>query len=370
MAIKMKHIEAIVKVQRASGFSLDLDIKIQHGDITALYGPSGSGKSSVLRMIAGLEPKMPGVKVKTDAETWADSHVFVPTHKRGIGFVFQQTQLFPHLNVLGNLQYALQRKHQQSDIELAQVKQWLGIDAIINKPIDELSGGELQRVSIARVLLNSPRALLMDEPLGALDQRARMRILPYIDHLHDRLDFPFLYVSHAIDEVTYLADQIYLLENGRIHQSGTTFEISNSLEMNAREGDAAAATIRCSMGSFDEQFNLTKLNFEGQSIYVTGDRRVVREPDQNILKLRIPARDVSLTLGRNANTSILNILQGTIDQIHQNSDGTSALVRIKVGEQFILSRITGKSLTNLQINTGSDVFIQIKSVGLLTEYDD
>lgn len=124
------------------------------------------------------------------------------------------------------------------------------------------------------------------------------------------------------------------------------------------------------MGSFDEQFNLTKLNFEGQSIYVTGDRRVVREPDQNILKLRIPARDVSLTLGRNANTSILNILQGTIDQIHQNSDGTSALVRIKVGEQFILSRITGKSLTNLQINTGSDVFIQIKSVGLLTEYDD
>ncbi|MEO2175719.1 MAG: molybdenum ABC transporter ATP-binding protein [bacterium] len=360
----MKSIHAQIDIHRSSGFHLETDIEIKHGEITALYGPSGSGKSSVLRIIAGLDHLSNGVTVKTDTETWNDSNVFVPTHLRGIGYVFQHAQLFPHLSVEGNLQYAIARRHQQTDIELEQVKQWLGIDSLLKKPISQLSGGELQRVSIARVLLNGAKALLMDEPLGALDQQARRRILPYIDELHDRLDFPFLYVSHAIEEVTYLADKIYLLEEGSVRNFGSTFEISSSIELNAREGDAAAAMVQCEIVSFDYSYNLTQLDFEGQRILVSGNRR----GHNRTLKVRIPARDVSLTLGKSEDSSILNILSGQVEQIVQSPEDTSALVRIKVGQQVILSRITRRSLDKLQIKEGQQVFAQIKSVGLLSDY--
>ena len=177
----MKYIQTKIDLIRASGFRLDVDLTANRGEITALYGPSGSGKSSILRIIAGLESQSSGVVVKTDSETWTDAGTFIPTHLRGIGYVFQQSRLFPHLDVSGNLKYAIQRKHQNTEISIEQVKQWLGLENLMNKSINKLSGGEVQRVSIARVLLNGANALLMDEPLGALDQRARKRILPYID---------------------------------------------------------------------------------------------------------------------------------------------------------------------------------------------
>ena len=364
MAGTMKYIRAKIDLHRDSGFHLNMDITVKRGEITALYGPSGSGKSSVLRLIAGLENGS-NVEITTDSETWNARGVFVPAHQRGIGYVFQHSQLFPHLDVMGNLQYAIQRRHYQTDIELEQIKQWLGIEALINKPVDELSGGELQRVSIARVLLNGARALLMDEPLGALDQRARKRILPYIDQLHDRLDFPFLYVSHSVDEITYLADHIYLIDQGSIQASGSTFELGSSIELNAREGDRAAATVACRVITYDGKYNLTQLDFEGQQILVTGNRS-----HRQKLKLRIPARDVSLALTRKTNSSILNILAGEIIEILKDPNDTSALVKIKVGGQSILSRITRRSLDKLDLEVDQKIFMQIKSVGLLSEYDE
>jgi molybdate transport system ATP-binding protein len=320
----------------------------------------------VLRIIAGLDHLPGGVTVKTDSETWNDSKLFVPTHLRGIGYVFQHAQLFPHLSVRENLEYAIRRRHQQTDIELAHVKQWLEIDSLLNKSTNQLSGGELQRVSIARVLLNGAKALLMDEPLGALDQHARRRILPFIDQLHNRLDFPFLYVSHAIEEVTYLADKIFLLDNGSIIDSGSTFELSSSIELNSREADAAAAMVRCEVMGFDSVYNLTQLNFEGQQILVTGNRK----GHGKVIKVRIPARDVSLALSRPRDSSILNILQGQVEQIYRDTQETSTLIKIRIGEQVILSRITGRSLDNLQIEKGQQIFAQIKSVGLLSDYGD
>ena len=358
----MKYVQASINLTRDSGFNLNVDISAKRGEITALYGPSGSGKSSILRLIAGLDHENSGIEIKTDTETWASPNEFIPTHLRGVGFVFQQAQLFPHLDVRGNLKFAYQRKHQQTEVGIEQVTEWLGLARLLGKSIDQLSGGEIQRVSIARVLLNGSRVLLMDEPLGALDNRARKRILPYIDQLHERLDFPFVYVSHAIDEVTYLTDQIYLLENGKVVKQGSTFELGSSIELNLREGDSASATIHCEISNFDPQYNLTQLDFEGQAIFVTGDRQ-----GEGRLKVRIPARDVSLARTANSDSSILNILRGKVDQIYQNPTETSALVRIKVGEQYILCRITRRSLDHLVIKEGQNIFAQIKSVGLLSE---
>jgi molybdate transport system ATP-binding protein len=164
--------------------------------------------------------------------------------------------------------------------------------------------------------------------------------------------------------VTYLADKIFLLDNGSIRDSGTTFEVSSSIELNSREGDAAAAMVKCEVIGFDSVYNLTELNFEGQQILVTGNRKGYAK----VLKVRIPARDVSLTLSRSGDSSILNILQGRVEQIYRDTKETSALIRIRIGEQVILSRITGRSLDNLQISKGQQIYAQIKSVGLLSDY--
>ncbi|MBV1877558.1 MAG: molybdenum ABC transporter ATP-binding protein [Pseudomonadales bacterium] len=365
----MKYVRAKINIEQPSGFRLNVDILAKQGEITALYGPSGSGKSSILRLIAGLDGGyeqhngQPAIEITTDNQVWTSSNEHIPTHLRGVGFVFQQAQLFPHLSVRGNLEFALRRKHQPTEINIQQVTQWLGLDNLINKPISQLSGGEIQRVAIARVLLNGARVLLMDEPLGALDLPARKQILPYIDQLHQKLDIPFIYVSHAIEEVTYLADQIYLLKAGAVVKSGTTFALGSSIELNQSEGDAAAAVIKCSVSDFDNQYNITKLNFEGQDIFVSGDRRA----QQSDIKVRVPARDVSLALVANTKSSILNIIHGEIDQIHQDLNETSALIRIKVGAQYILSRITRRSVDHLNLKPQQKIFAQIKSVGLLSE---
>jgi len=357
----MEYIKASLDLSR-SDFHLNLDISIFKGEITGLYGPSGSGKSSLLRLIAGVESQSQKDKVdiSTDKEIWSSADHYLAPHLRNIAYVSQESQLFPHLSVLGNLEYAIQRKQNETDIELAHVKQWLNIDKLINKSPEDLSGGEKQRVSIARALLNGARAMLMDEPLGALDHRARYRILPYIDQIHKRLDFPFLYVSHAIDELTYLSDKIHVMENGSISDSGSTLIMGPKLGIDSLD---ASSIIHCDLDHYDEKYQLTCLNFESQKIYVAGNRS-----EGGLLKLNIPARDVSIVKSFPEDSSILNILEGTVVSIHESKEGSSELVQIQIGKQTILSRITRLSLDKLKIEIGLTVFVQIKSVSLVSEY--
>ncbi|MDG1204596.1 MAG: ATP-binding cassette domain-containing protein, partial [Pseudomonadales bacterium] len=163
----MKKLHVGIDIQRDSGFKLKLEMQIKSGEITALYGPSGSGKSTVLNLIAGLEKPKGDVRINAEDEIWVDESTFLDTHKRAVGYVTQRPALLPHLNVMGNLQYAKQRRHKNADIDIEQVSRWLDIQALLNKPVAHLSGGEQQRVSIARALLSSPSVMLMDEPLGS-----------------------------------------------------------------------------------------------------------------------------------------------------------------------------------------------------------
>lgn len=367
----MKYINADLDLKVAD-FHLNVNLSIFSGEITGLYGPSGSGKSTILRLIAGLEGGSSRQNfsndahsknnISTDQEIWSSKHEFKPAHLRKIGYVFQHAQLFPHLSVLGNLEYAIQRKQNATDIELEQVTQWLGIKGLLSKSTNDLSGGEKQRVSIARVLLSGAEALLMDEPLGALDHRAKHQILPYIDKLHSRLDFPFLYVSHGMDEIAYLTDKIHVIEEGRLTQSGSTLEISPMLTVNNSD---SCAIVRCSVESYDSDYKLTKLNFENQSIYIAEKRT-----EKSNIKLNIPAKDVSITLEPQTASSILNIIYGTIASTHSSEDGSSILVQIEVGDQYLLSRITRRSMEKLNIKIGQKIYAQIKSVSLVSEYAD
>jgi molybdate transport system ATP-binding protein len=212
-------IQASFVLQRGE-FTLDASFSSPAHGVTALFGPSGSGKTSLLRCIAGLEHA--SGRLNINGEVWQSDTTFVPTHKRPLGFVFQEASLFPHQSVRTNLEYGYKRiKPSERKVQVEQVVEWLGLGSLIGRGDPaQLSGGERQRIAIGRALLTSPRILLMDEPLSALDAASKQDILPYLERLHRELNIPVLYVSHAVDEVARLADHLMLLEKGRVVASG------------------------------------------------------------------------------------------------------------------------------------------------------
>ena len=208
-------------------FSLDVDLSLPVRGVTALFGHSGSGKTTVLRCIAGLE-RAPQGRLVVAGEVWQDTGRWVPTHQRPIGYVFQEASLFAHLTVMGNLRYGMKRTHGAPQAGVDQAIALLGIGHLLDRKPGTLSGGERQRVGIARALVTSPRLLLMDEPLASLDLKRKQEVLPYLQRLHEELDIPVLYVSHAPDEVARLADHLVLLDEGQVRASGRSRRGSSS----------------------------------------------------------------------------------------------------------------------------------------------
>ena len=216
-------IECKINIQ-LEGFKLDAKFTIPDKGITVVFGPSGSGKTTLLRAIAGLEKSDTGF-LKVGDSIWQSDHNFVPTHKRQIGYVFQDAALFDHLNVEGNLDYVIKRKTALTKDFIDSIYTLLDIKPLINRSTVQLSGGEKQRVAIARALLTNPKILLLDEPLSALDLKRKNEILPYLDSLHSQLEIPILYVTHSQDETSRLADHIMLIEDGKIIGNGPINEM-------------------------------------------------------------------------------------------------------------------------------------------------
>ena len=343
-------------------FSLNATFEVPAKGVTALFGPSGCGKTTLLRCIAGLERATGKLQVK--GETWQDDSTFIETHKRPLGYVFQEASLFPHLSVRANLVYGYQRiGHEERKVQLKQVVDWLGLQHLIdrNDP-SKLSGGERQRVAIGRALLTSPRILLMDEPLSALDTSSKQEILPYMELLHRELEIPVFYVSHALDEVARLADQIVLLSQGGVVAYGETNEIISRLDLPMAHFDDAIAVIQATIAMHDENYSLTRIDFSGGSFWVG-------KQDQKIgtqVRARVLARDVSIATVSPRESSITNILEGVINEIRE--DGPDKIIlRITIGEsQFLLSRITRRSCDQLSLSIGMRVFTQVKSVALMS----
>ncbi|MGZ8201117.1 MAG: molybdenum ABC transporter ATP-binding protein, partial [Methylosarcina sp.] len=198
-------------------FRLDVDLHLPGSGISVLFGPSGSGKTTFLRCIAGLE-RPPQGRLTVNGKVWQDSEsgVFLPTHQRALGYVFQQANLFPHLSVYGNLCFGLKRiGRKPAEAGLEETVELLGIGHLLDRMPERLSGGEKQRVGIARALVLKPDILLMDEPLAALDYQRKQEIMPYLARLHQELDIPVLYVTHAQQEVAKLADHLVIMNEGR-----------------------------------------------------------------------------------------------------------------------------------------------------------
>ena len=348
-----------------SGFSLDLNLQLPGKGVTALFGHSGSGKTTCLRCIAGLERAGKGL-VKINDEVWQDSqrNLFVPVHKRALGYVFQEASLFAHLSVQANLEFGLRRiAPQQRRVDMRQATELLGISHLLERAPNHLSGGERQRVGIARALLTSPKLLLMDEPLAALDSQRKREILPYLERLHNELDIPVLYVSHSQDEVARLADHIVLLDEGRALASGPIGETLARLDLPLARGDDAGVVIEGSVVDYDAHYQLLTLQLPDnrQHLRVTHAQLALG----HILRVKVQARDISLSLNPNENSSILNSLRATVIGETGADNEAHVLVRLNAAGAVLLARITRYSRDQLGLYPGQALWAHIKAVAVL-----
>ena len=343
------------------GFCLDVDLDLPARGVTALFGHSGSGKTTLLRCIAGLE-RSPAGHLEFDGAVWQDAQRFVPTHQRPLGYVFQEASLFPHLSARGNIDYGRTRAQDPLDrAALDHVVDLLGIGALLARRPDQLSGGERQRVAIARALAVKPRLLLMDEPLAALDLARKQEILPYLDRLRDELEIPILYVSHSPDEVARLADHLVVLENGHAVAQGPLAETLARVDLPIKLGEDTGVVLDATVVERDTAWHLARVDFAGGSLWV----RDAGLPTGHRVRIRILARDVSLTLERPQHTSILNLLPGSIAAIADDIDPALATVRVELEGTPVLARVTRRSVAVLGLAPGLAVWVQIKAVALI-----
>lgn len=345
-------------------FKLDVAFTAPGVGITALFGRSGCGKTTVLRCVAGLERAAGHCRLNGDA--WQDDGrgLFLKTHRRPIGYVFQEASLFMHLSVRRNLEYGLRRiPPSERRIGFDEVVSLLGIESHLGRDPAGLSGGERQRVSIARALLTSPRLLLMDEPLSALDHTSKQDILPYLERLHESLRIPVLYVSHSPDEVARLADRIILLQDGHIQASGSAGEMLSRLDLPLAQDAGASAIIDAAVLNHDDKDCLTRLEIPGGRLIVMRLDRAIGER----VRVRIHARDVSITLDEPGTSSILNILPARILEMREIANA-QILVKLCIGsgEQTpLLARITRHSRERLCLRLGQQLYAQVKAVALM-----
>jgi molybdate transport system ATP-binding protein len=341
-------------------FRLDVDLEVPSRGVTSLFGPSGCGKTTLLRAIAGLD-RHPDGYLRFGDETWQDGAFFLPPHRRPLGYVFQEASLFDHLDVRGNIRFgarripaAERRVAPQHAIDL------LDLGRLLDRKPEALSGGERQRVAIARALAASPRLLLMDEPLAAVDQTRKQEILPYIESLHRELDIPVIHVSHLPDEVARFADRLVLMREGRVLAAGDVHDMLTRLDLPLAHESRAAAVIDAVVSGSDPRYHLARVAFDGGELLLSRPDLPAGTP----VRLRIEARDVSLTLDRQTGTSILNILETQVAEIHAE-DETRVVVRLLAGPTPLLAGITRKSADELGLEPGRTVFAQVKSVALL-----
>ncbi len=349
-------------------FAIDVGFEAPAKGIIALFGASGCGKTTVLRCIAGLH-KLPG-KIAIGSQIWQDSEsgTFLPAHARQVGYVFQEASLFPHLSVRDNLLFGARRVKTPTDPaspSFADVVDLLGIAPLLDRASTTLSGGERQRVAVGRAILSRPHILLMDEPLSALDRMTKNEILPYFEMLHERLRIPIVYVSHDMTEIERLADNLVLIERGRVRASGPLRDLQTDPALPLLTSNEASVVLEGTVHRTDLEYALTELAVAGGTLVVPGVQGDIGDKR----RLRIAASDVSLARIRPTDSTIVNCLAVRIvaierDDAHPQATATLALGANGAGAR-IVARMTRKSLVNLGLDAGQTVFAQIKSVALI-----
>ena len=346
-----------------SGFYLDVDLELPPQGITVLFGSSGSGKTSLLRCVAGLERPANGL-IRFGQHLWQDDsrNIFVPTWQRDLGYVFQEPSLFDHLDVQKNVAYGLDRSKKPGALEaLSGAIALLGIGHLMHRHPANLSGGERQRVAIARALATQPRLLLLDEPLAALDLARRHEILPWLEKMRDELSVPMLYITHSADEVARLADYLVVLDQGAVKAYGAAQDVLARVQSPVIVGEDAGVVLRGTVVQTDTPWHLSQVAFPGGFLWVRDNQLALGRQ----VRLRVLARDISLSAYEPHDTSIQNQFKGRIEAMVDDTHPSQALVRIRCGESILLARVTKRAIHMLGLNSGSEVWAQVKSVAVI-----
>jgi len=344
-------------------FSLQVDLQLPPTGITALFGASGAGKTSLLRCVAGLDHARGGY-VGIAGEVWQDdaTGVFLPAWRRPLGYVFQEASLFEHLDVRGNLAFGATRARPRPAPQvLEDAIDLLGLGTLLARRPAQLSGGERQRVAIARALATQPRLLLLDEPLAALDRARRQDILPWLERLRDHLHTPMLYVTHVADEVARLADHLVVLSRGQVAAAGPVAEVLAAVHGPVVVGEDAGALLQGTVGERDTRWQLLRVDFAGGHLWLRDDGLAAGRA----VRLRVLARDVSLTTVEPRHTSIQNLLPGVVESLAADAHPSQALVRVACGPTLLLARVTQRAVFELQLRPGLPVWAQVKAVALI-----
>jgi molybdate transport system ATP-binding protein len=341
-------------------FLLDLDLEMPGRGVTVLFGPSGSGKTTLLRCIAGLE-RVPAGQVRIGDDVWQDEQTWVPTYKRRLGYGFQGAALFPHLSVRQNLVYGQRRSGAQALRDIDPVVDLLGIGPLLERKPQGLSGGEQQRVSIARALAAGPRLLMLDEPLTGLDHARKQEFMPWLDRLHEELAIPVLYVTHATDELLRLADHVVLMDAGKVRAAGPLDAALARLDLALAAGLERGVVIEGQIAAVPAEWGLVRVDFPGGSLWA----RDQQLPPGRRLRVSVLARDVSLALQRPQQTSIQNVLQGVVEAIADDEHPSQVLVKVSLGATQLLANLTRRALAALELQPGMPVWVQVKAVALL-----
>ena len=352
------------------GFSLSVDLTLPARGITAIWGASGSGKTTLLRCVAGLE-RPTNALLRIAGSTWQDDaqDIFVATHQRAIGMVFQEASLFDHLDVRRNIGYGARHVRDKSArVAIDDVIELLGIGALLDRRTSNLSGGERQRVAIARALATAPELLLMDEPLAALDPARRQDVLPWLERLAGELKIPMLYVSHSADEVARLADTLVLLNGGKVRAVGPVTETLARIDLELPIGEDAGVVLHGMLAARDDRWQLCAVRLGDAPTAASGDLVLwLRDNDLPIgsrVRVRVLARDVSIALEKPQASSIQNLLAATVDAIADDPHPSQALVRLKVGDGWLLARLTRRAVHMLGLAPGTPVWAQVKSAAI------
>lgn len=342
---------------RQGDFILDVDMHLDAFGVCAVFGPSGCGKTTLLKTIAGLIPTQGRIHFK--GECWQDQHTWVKPYARSTGFVFQDNRLFPNLNVSGNLAFARQRA--DGGIDYEDVIETLGVRPLLNRAVASLSGGEAKRVAIARALLSQPRLLLMDEPLNGLEQKSKQEILGYLRRLIRHFELPTLYVSHNVEEVARLCDQMLVMDCGRALAHGDTATVLQSMNQSRDSNlDPLGAVVYTKVSVHRPEYSLTQLDLGGHSLFVPIQSDLT---EGQTMQLFLPARDIALATTTPQGLSIRNSLPGTVERLQQEANNR-VRVAINVAGQMLFAQITRQASDALNLHRGQSVFALIKSVAL------
>lgn len=353
---------ASLLLKRADGFELDCSFSFPNKGITVLFGESGSGKTTVLRCVAGLERALGQVRIS--GQLWQDDacNIFLPTWDRPLGYVFQEASLFPHLTAKQNIEFAVRRsKSENARRRMDEAIDLLGIGYLMNRRPAELSGGERQRAAIARAVATEPAIMLFDEPLAALDFKRKNEILPWLERLRESLNIPMLYVTHSAEEVMRLADHLVVMEQGKIKSSGELQSVLTNIDIPVKVGEDSGALLRGAVDSIDEQWNLAAVRSSGDlMLWVSAEGLKVGDK----ISMTIPAKDIVVSLENPAHLSVQNRLKGTVSALTDLADGSGALIQVLCSGQTIVAKLTRKALQDLSIRKGSEVWLLVKSVAL------